>query len=407
MKKTPKEQKCFLITGGSFSAKGPMSMLFIVVDELRTRFPGCEIYADVYAKAPDGLKFSCVNLLPWVWKGVADPFYAVLSLLRRIIRGLLTDLPPATSVREAKKIFASLDAVIDISGFALSSQFENATSEFYLDRIEAAKKLDIPVFLLPQSFGPFDYEKDADRIQRRIGELMHFPKIIFAREKQGYKLLTEEYGLKNVRLMPDIVLQNRGIDYSHIYTDPAEETDGFKPAGDKKVAIIPNRNMYRIGKKETFLSCYDSVIRQLKEDGFSVYLTAFVKQDAVVLDDIMERHADGSLIRVSENMSIRAFASFIRQFDFVICSRYHGIVHTIKEGVPVISLGWAVKYAELMELFDEQKYVLDIRSDADMQNVPKVLEEMETHYAAEHAKIAGRLAEYQNGSCFDMVAELL
>lgn len=407
MKKTPKEQKCFLITGGSFSAKGPMSMLFIVVDELRTRFPGCEIYADVYAKAPDGLTFSCVNLLPWVWKGVADPFYAVLSLLRRIIRGLLTDLPPATSVREAKKIFASLDAVIDISGFALSSQFENATSEFYLDRIEAAKKLDIPVFLLPQSFGPFDYTKDADRLRKRIGALMSWPKLIFAREKQGYLLLTEQYGLKNVRMMPDIVLQNRSIDYTHIYTEPTEEACGIRMGEGKKVAIIPNRNMYRIGKKEAFLSCYDLVIQKLQNDGFSVYLTAFVEQDTVVVNDIMERHNDGTLNRVFEKMSIRDFAAFIRQFDFVICSRYHGIVHTLKEEVPVISLGWAVKYAELMELFDQQKYELDIRNDADMKNVPEVLEEMETHYAVEHEKIAGRLAEYQNGSCFDMIAELL
>ena len=42
-----REVPLFIITGGSFSNSGAEAMLLITVWELRTRFPGCEIIADL------------------------------------------------------------------------------------------------------------------------------------------------------------------------------------------------------------------------------------------------------------------------------------------------------------------------------------------------------------------------
>ena len=54
------------------------------------------------------------------------------------------------------------------------------------------------------------------------------------------------------------------------------------------------------------------------------------------------------------------YSLMVRQFDFIIASRFHSIVHAYKEGVPAIIFGWATKYQELAGHFDQSKFVFDI-----------------------------------------------
>ncbi len=401
-KQSPKH--LFIITGGSFAGMGALSMLFIVVDELKKRFPDCRIVADVHSEIPDGLAFSCVNILPWMWKSFCNPIFLVLVQIRRILRHFLTDFPASTSWREANRLVRSADAIIDVSGFALSSQFDNETSVFYLDRIRAAEKLHIPVFLLPQSYGPFDYKHGCDRLHTRIKKQMSYPKIIFAREQQGYRLLTKECALTNVRLSSDIVLQNRGIDYGKIFKDPSETGILPKLRDGKKAAVIPNYNLYRIGKKEVILTFYENAIRDLCENGFSVYLINHTQMDLSICDDILSRIDNDSVVKIPLVMKIQEFETIIGNFDLVIGSRYHGIVHALKQGVPVISVGWAAKYRELMELFDQQKYDLDIRNDQDMNRALEAVQDMEKNYPANREKILSILPKYLDNTCFEEIS---
>lgn len=398
------EKRLFIVTGGSFAGMGALSMLFIVVDELKKRFPDCRIVADVHSEIPDGLAFSCVNILPWMWKSFCNPVFLGLVQIRRILRHFLTDFPASTSWREANRLVRSADAIIDVSGFALSSQFDNETSVFFLDRIRAAEKLHIPVFLLPQSYGPFDYKRDRNRLCSQIKKQLSYPRIIFAREQRGYRLLTEECALTNVRLSPDIVLQNSGIDYAQIYREPFGAENLPKLAEGKKVAIIPNQNLYRIGKKEVILKFYEDSIRELCSKGFIVYLINHTKMDLSICDDILCRVNSDSVIKVPLVMKIREFEMIIGNFDFVIGSRYHGIVHALKQGVPVISVGWAIKYKELMELFDQRKYDLDIRNDQDMSRALEAIQDMEKNYSANHEKILSILPKYRGNSCFEEIS---
>ncbi|MBO4904700.1 MAG: polysaccharide pyruvyl transferase family protein [Lachnospiraceae bacterium] len=407
MSKQDHDNNRFLITGGGFYSKGAQAMLFVAVDELSTRFPGCDIYADINSPSPNNLDFTCVSILPWVWKSFVNPAYIILAQIRRFLRKILTDYHPATSWLESRKIVSSVDAIIDISGFALSSQFENASSDHYLDRIEAAKKFNVPVFLLPQSFGPFDYDTDKIRICKRIKDLLPYPDCIYAREKHGYELLSNEYGMKNVILSPDIVLQNKGVDYSHIYKDFGKKEKAFQLEPGNKVAIIPNHNMYRIGKKDSILSCYKLVINELWSKGYCVYLISHTRMDEEICDDIAAALEGKTLYRISSELKVWEFESLITNFDFVICSRYHGIVHSIKNGVPVISLGWAVKYDELMSLFDQQQYNLDVRNDEDMSRVTEVLKDMEINYRDNSSVIKSKLSQYQSKGCFDTISDHL
>ena len=56
------------------------------------------------------------------------------------------------------EILATTIMAIDISGYGLSSTFGVKMSLKYLGCISACKKHGIPMIMLPQSFGPFDYK---------------------------------------------------------------------------------------------------------------------------------------------------------------------------------------------------------------------------------------------------------
>ena len=49
----------------------------------------------------------------------------------------------------------------------------------------------------------------------------------------------------------------------------------------------------------------------------------------------------------------------LKQFQFIVASRFHAIVHAFKNGIPCIALGWATKYYDLMKQFGQEQYMLD------------------------------------------------
>ena len=98
-----------------------------------------------------------------------------------------------------------------MSGFALGSKWGEKKSAAYLNVIEVARELGIPIILFPQSFGPFEFGASQEIFDARIKSLMTYPKKIFAREHDGYLSLHDEYGLKNVVFHPDLVLASDKI----------------------------------------------------------------------------------------------------------------------------------------------------------------------------------------------------
>ena len=66
--------------------------------------------------------------------------------------------------------------LIDISGYAIGSNWSDKVCSDYLDNIEFAQAYGVPVYLMPQSFGPFEYTTDPGKaIDARIRRV--FPKI--------------------------------------------------------------------------------------------------------------------------------------------------------------------------------------------------------------------------------------
>lgn len=365
----------FLITGAQFENKGAQTMLFIAMHEIRKRWPGAVIWylpvdrADLYTRQLQA-KYNLLFLLD------GDG-----------LKSELFDVVP------------NLTAIVDVSGYALSSYWE---SEWYMNTLRIAYNYGIPLYLMPQSFGPFDFTESKDRELRK---LLPAAKVIYVREKEGLLKLKSRYGLDNVRLSKDLVLQNKELDADNIYSsDVRGGIADLLP--EASVGLIPNDRNYEFGERHRIIEMYRRLILYLREQGKNVYIFPF-SYDFKCCQDIYENLQEHSgVYLIDKTYDCLEYGQLLKQFQFVVSSRYHAIVLAYKVGTPAISIGWADKYYELLNLFGQEMYSFDIRSGIDVDGLLSAVKRMDDNYKKEQEKIRNMLSGMQAENCFDVLDDL-
>ena len=159
------------------------------------------------------------------------------------------------------------------------------------------------------------------------------------------------------------------------------------------------------GDKNDVINLYRGMIRQLIGMGKNIYLISHSKEDheaCKLIKDIFIN--DNTVIHIKENMDIFLFEMLIAQFEFAIASRFHSIVHAYKNGVPCIALGWATKYHELLNLMDQDEYVIDVRNLKDQNEYcSDIIDKMNLNYKAEAERIRGKIKDIQCHNCFEQI----
>ncbi len=371
--------KYIIVTGGQFANKGAQAMTYIAADEIAKRWPHCKM-----------LMYYNPSKIP----NKEDYRFGFVS-----DRG--HDLLHSRSYRD---ILRNTEAVIDISGYAVGSDWSERGNLFFIkNRLIDAKRYGIPVYLMPQSFGPFEYKgKYGKVIMLLLRHYLPYAKYIMAREASGERELASKFALNNVIRTPDLVLQNKGINLDSIFVreHPVRE---FALEGDKKAAVIPNRNNLRYINKEEMLGLYHSIIKSLSSLGYRVYLICHSSDDAEICRQIYGSNTDDNIQLIDGNLDCLEFDKIVGQFDFVIASRYHSVVHAYRRRVPAIVLGWAVKYKELMESVRQERFLFDFRSQIDESDVLKSIKIMSDSVEVNRETIDKMMSEIQKNNVFDCI----
>lgn len=404
--------KKFMITGANFRNKGAQAMLFVTVSELRQRYPDCEIFfatgedlnVDAYQFKTIKYKYRLKQIALGGFNGFRQ---FVTSILVDFVKLVIRYPEKKGGYFTLQKMLPQMDLIIDISGFSLGDQWNRQGQEEYLDNVRLAKKYHVKMVLMPQSFGPFHYNSEQEALHAEIRELLPYPAVIFAREQEGAVLLKEQYNLKNVRQSPDLVLQNKKIDFGRVFVkEPVMNVpNDILP---HSVAIIPNKKCFQHGEKESLLSLYQKIIELLLQSSREVCLLRHSSEDLSVCRMIKELFSDNERVHLLENdFSCLEFDAVIRKFDFTIVSRFHGAVHSYKNCVPCIILGWAVKYRELASYMNQESYAFDIRANnIDDAKILKYTAQMMEHYQDEKVQIQEGLAQIQQSNCFNILEEI-
>ena len=374
------KMKRVIISGGNFVNKGAEAMLYVTANECFTRFDGC---------------VCSVQL--------AEGFFEIRSLedLNRLANSSVKKMQSSGKI---KKLIAMLeeykraDLMLDISGYELCSKLGNYPTLRYLFKIALCKWTKTEAALMPQSFGPFSYDGKIKYIIRLlIRKYLKYPLVCFAREKKSAEDLKKTAPKANVQISSDLVLQN-----SRIF-EAAKDffQDSNIKIKNESVGLVVNRRLYEQYDHDRILSKYIVIVNTILEKKKNVYLLCHATDDLNICNEIKkEFNNEHRVVILNEVLSCFAFESLVKNFDYIVAARYHSIVHSYKECIPCVALGWAVKYQELLGLMGQSKYVLDVGDVSDIVII-ETLERMDKNHKVEEETIRQNLNKVQKENCFD------
>lgn len=389
-----------IIVGGELFNKGAQAMTFTVVDQTKRRFPNKNIYlfsAQDFDRKDEEKSIYKFSILPWD----LTTKIRLLSFWNKLFK---RDSKYSYLEDNTKQIIKNADFIVDISGYALSSQCGCFSSISYLLDIIIARKYSIPYFIFPQSIGPFDYPLKYKIFLYPLMQLyLKYPKRIFPREKEGL-MCVRKFARKNVEKNYDIVLQSKGYNLANIYNkDICLKDTKIEP---NSVGIIPNLRVIGRANPNKIYSVYNSLINRLIDTKKTVYVLRHSYEDLEICERIKNLFPDNKGVRLIPNdLNAIELENIIKHFDFAIASRYHSIVHAYKNGVPALVIGWATKYFELLENFDQVDYFFDGRDSIDINEINNKLDKMIRSYQYEKTKIINKMNILNKGNIFDIFGE--
>lgn len=382
-----------VITGGELQNKGAQSMVFICVSELHKRFPNHEIYVmSDFCTDSEQENIFCFNI---------RTFGTVVDVIRKNnlkqnIYYMLKGYDKKDNDKQ-KEFFRDVDLMIDISGYGLGDAWNKYEIEHYLYRIECAKYFGIKVYLMPQSFGPF---KTFDKsLLKRTKRALEYVSTIYAREQQGYDLLMDNFNLKNVKMSYDLVLNNKTVDLNSVYKNVPMLCD--IDVKSNSIAIIPNAQNSKVCCEKVLLEAYKSLIDKFIAYSKNVYILRHSNMDIDICEKIFKMSNNNNVFLIEQELSCVEFSNIVEKFDFVVASRFHSVVHSYKNTVPCLTMGWAVKYLELHKLFHQEKYCFDVRNNFDTSKLLSAAEDLLNNHSKQSEIISKELNQVQKHNVFD------
>lgn len=381
--------------------KGSQAMFLTLCYSLKSTYKDCEVYG--FSNKYDSPEKYSFKLLPYDYytrfvlnnKLSKVPFLVpLLTYLVGIWRK--TDKWKG-KIPEMERALREADAIFDASGYTLGSGWPKGGGELLLQTIELAKRHKKKIILMPQSFGPFDWDGDNTDFLKRVKKELAYCTKIYAREKEGYECLLS-LGLDNVELSTDMVIREKFFPTaSDIYASPSVSGEVEYPA-QGSVGFIINENVFRIGDADAVLSLYTKLLDRLTDNGEKVYILNTSTADTHLVEEVLNKMNDRSKVSIiSGEYSSPELIDIIGRFKYVVASRYHSVVFAYRSGVPAIILGWASKYQDLAAHFQQQAYVFDIRQPG-VDQILEQIDHMGKNYEIESQNIKKCLETVQASS---------
>ena len=396
-KSREREPPTIVVTGGELYNRGAQAMTFTLIGQLRKRYPSSRIYLfsgrDEDAGEVKQADYSFA-VLPWSWR-------TRLAVFNVVFRPVAWD--KRQIVAEARKILDEAAFVVDISGYALSSQWGATASVYCLLNMMIAARRGIPFYLFPQSVGPLDYSFPGCLLLPRvlIRRCIDSTECLFVREPSGVECL-EPIMPGKARQHPDLLLAVPAYEPALIYATPPRLSSAVIPEG--AVGVVPSvRVAERLGGQQ-MIKLYEAVIGRLSEAGKCVCFVSHSTEDLRLCDDLKARFkSDPGVLSVGGCLNALELEKLIGQFEFTVASRYHAIVHGYRNGVPSVMLGWAAKYRELAAVFGQGDYVVDSRDKASVDTLLSKLDRMLSEYDLEREKINRRMDLLPSPTLFELL----
>ncbi len=400
-----------LIIGGELRNKGAQAMSFIVVEEMKKRFPELTpvLISDGDA-SPNVLerlkgKKRRKDLDSFTFPIKRSVNTERIASIKRVLKRVVFFRSDVRNI----KYYKDAAFCVDISGFAFGKKWGYDACVNYLRRLELILKYNTPVFLLPQSFGPFDFEEDkqTNNLRHYANHILPKVKKIYAREQDGYEKMIELCPSAHIVKRPDIVLQNRELDLKYVFQNQPDYCSHIPKSLQGNVGIVPNMRNYDHGNSSILDKMYKEIVSLLLDKGKNVCLIRHASEDLEICSRIKSWFAEDNRVEIyGEDRYCFEYELLFERCDFLIASRFHSIVHAYKCTKPCIAIGWAVKYYELLDSVGQAEYVFDVSSpDFEPNSVLNAVAYFVDNSEALKPAIQNAVSKAQCESIFDEVEQ--
>lgn len=246
--------------------------------------------------------------------------------------------------RASLETFEECDAVF-VKGGGLFQTYGGIESTysmyFWCFHIFLAKALKKPIYVMPNSFGPFE----GPFVKSIAKKAMASCSVVTARESFSAKMVEEQLNIK-INVYPDLAFGLPASDISE-----KEIAARFDLPEDKKLAAITMRP-YRFplsenpeGAYETFKSEMRKFIRWLSQAGYMPVIVEHTlavnahENDAACIADVIEG-LDKSEYRIISDRSFdcRDLKKIYGMCDYIVGTRFHSVIFSLASGVPGLAI---------------------------------------------------------------------
>lgn len=329
------------LRGVEFVNKGAELMLHAIMHKVKENIPEANFVMEPTSRVPPE-KLSEYNI--YVKKGNNKARF-IPPFIRKLLRFALDK---------------DIDVVFDASGFAFGDQWGAKYADKRIgSKISTWRKSGKKVIVLPQAFGPFNNGPLKVIMEKIIANA----DLIFARDKQSYGYLRKISDSDNILQAPDFTNLLEG-----------RIPENFDVT-NKQVAIIPNYKMMskKGDESKLYINFLHRAINKINAIGLKPYFLIHEgKQDIEIsnkVNNLLKNHLE--IIVTPDPLVLKGIISTA---FFIVCSRFHGVVSALSQGVPCISTSWSHKYEMLHQEYDYEDGLL--KNIGDLEEIEKKITEL-------------------------------
>ena len=321
------------IKGVQFVNKGAELMLAAIIERIKEYWPEADIVLEVdplspYKKRAELGAFQKLSLR----KSFIDLNF-LSYYLPKVFRNYLKKWGIVTE--------ADINVVLDAAGFAYGDQWGPLKITRLAGELKRYQKHGRKYIFLPQALGPFTRKGDVKVLKKSLPKAA----LICARETDSYNNVRHIIGnTENLVQMPDFTNVVQGV------------VPEYWLGGENKVCFIPNSHM--IGKKnknsqwkKNYLEIMKLLILQTQKLGLTPVLLNHEGAGDREICETLNSFFDNQIELIEEDDPLKV-KGIIGASKAIVCSRFHGCVSALSQGIPNLATSWSHKYEQLFKEYD-------------------------------------------------------